>query len=102
MKISGTDAYGVVSGRNRSYGKQSYVVGPRWGWRSAFSQSASEVTEVETDGMDVFTREMEALLFPSEATGTWPYPATAKEGYAVMRLLDNIRELLGLRREFSA
>jgi predicted dehydrogenase len=35
LTIHGTDAYGVVNGRNRSYGPQTYLTGPRWGWQSA-------------------------------------------------------------------
>ena len=36
---------GVVTGRNRSYGPQQYIVGPRWGWQNAPSQLASEKLE---------------------------------------------------------
>jgi hypothetical protein len=60
------------------------------------------VTEVETDGMDVFTQETESLLFPDEAPPSWPTPATALEGLAVMGLLDEIRAKLNLRREYSS
>jgi 1,5-anhydro-D-fructose reductase (1,5-anhydro-D-mannitol-forming) len=101
MAVHGTDGYGVVTGRNRSYGPQSYTVGPRWGWQSAASQAASEKVELETDGMDVFADEMESLLFPSEgADASWPRAATSADALRVMQLLDNIREELGLRREF--
>jgi predicted dehydrogenase len=101
MAVHGTDGYGVVTGRNRSYGPQSYTVGPRWGWQSAASQAASEKVELETDGMDVFADEMESLLFASEgADASWPRAATSADALRVMQLLDNIREELGLRREF--
>jgi predicted dehydrogenase len=101
MAVNGTDGYGVVTGRNRSYGPQSYVVGPRWGWQSAPSQVASEKVELESNGMDVFADEMEALLFPTRnAQAAWPKPATAKEAFRVMQLLDDVRGELGLRREF--
>jgi predicted dehydrogenase len=101
MSICGTEGYGTVTGRNRSYGNQSYTFGPRWGWRSAPSQVASEVTEVETDGIDVFTHETEALLFPDQVPQNWPSPATASEGLAVMNLLDAIRVELNLRRAYE-
>jgi 1,5-anhydro-D-fructose reductase (1,5-anhydro-D-mannitol-forming) len=101
MAVHGTDGYGVVTGRNRSYGPQSYTVGPRWGWQSAPSQIASEKVELETDGMDVFADEMESLLFPTEsADDAWPRAATSADALQVMELLDNIRVELGLRREF--
>jgi predicted dehydrogenase len=102
MAIHGTDAYGVVTGRNRSYGPQSYLTGPRWGWQSAPSQAASEKVELESNSMDVFADEMEALLFPSIDEGpAWPRPATAADALKVMELLDGIRLQLGLRRQFS-
>jgi predicted dehydrogenase len=101
MAVNGTDGYGVVTGRNRSYGAQKYTVGPRWGWQNAPSQVASEKLELESDGNDVFADEMEALLFPPEdETNLWPRPASSAESLRVMQLLDNIREELGLRREF--
>jgi predicted dehydrogenase len=101
IDINGSDAYGVVSGRNRSYGNQTYTVGPRWGWRSAPNQIASEKLELETDGNDVFTDETEALLLPQEAAPDQPHAASAAEGYAVMTLLDEIRTTLNLRRDYS-
>jgi predicted dehydrogenase len=101
MAVNGTDGYGLVTGRNRSYGPQQYVVGPRWGWQNAASQVASEKVELESDGRDVFADEMEALLFPSQDEElAWPRPASSAEAYRVMQLLDEIRKELGLRREF--
>ncbi len=101
MKINGTEGYGIVTGRNRSYGKQQYLVGKRWGWLDAPSQAASETIELVDDGIDVFRRETDALLFGSPET-TWPRIATAEDGLAVMRLLDQIRAVLGLRRHYSS
>jgi predicted dehydrogenase len=103
MAINGTEGYGVVTGRNRSYGPQAYSVGPRWGWQSAASQAASEKIEIESSGMDVFADEMEGLLFGSsdDHAAAWPGPATATEALNVMDLLDRIREHLGIRRQFA-
>lgn len=102
MCVRGVDGYGIVAGRNRSYGRQRYRVGSRWGWQSASSQAASEILEVDTDGMDVFLRETEAVLFPSEEQEPqWPGPATGSEALQVMELLDQIRAQIGLRRSFS-
>ncbi|SEF52539.1 Predicted dehydrogenase [Bryocella elongata] len=100
MRINGTEGYATVSGRNRSYGPQTYVVGKRWGWRDAPSQVASEVMEVNDDGLDVFERETEALLFPEDSRSAWPAIATAAEGFAVMKLLDDVRATLNLRRGY--
>ena len=101
MRINGTDAYGVVTGRNRSYGQQEYTVGRRWGWREAATQAASEVVELVDDGLDVFRRETESLLFGDADGEDWPKLATAQDGYAVMKLLDEIRTVLHLRRDYS-
>ncbi|HEY6488824.1 MAG TPA: Gfo/Idh/MocA family oxidoreductase [Terracidiphilus sp.] len=102
MCVRGVEGYGTVTGRNRSYGPQRYAVGTRWGWRSAPSQVASETVEIETDGMDVFVHETEALLFPPEdQLAQWPAPATTAEALQVMSLLDQIRAQIGLRRNFS-
>lgn len=102
MAIHGTDGYGVVAGRNRSYGPQSYVAGPRWGWQSASSQAASETIELESDSMDVFADEMDALLFPPLLkSDAWPAPATSADALKVVQLLDETRRQLGLRRVYS-
>jgi predicted dehydrogenase len=100
MRINGTEGYATVTGRNRSYGPQTYVVGKRWGWRDAPSQAASEVMEINDDGLDVFERETEALLFPATEGEIWPAIATAEDGYAVMKLLDEVRSTLDLRRSY--
>lgn len=102
MRINGTDAYGIVTGRNRSYGKQQYIVGRRWGWLDAPTQAASEQLEVIDDGLDVFKRETEALLFADQTRTDGPRVARAEEALEVMRLLDQIRAALGLRRDYSS
>lgn len=100
MRIHGTDGYATVTGRNRSYGPQVYTVGRRWGWREAASQVDSEVVESSDDGLDVFERETQSLLFPKEGI-SWPKIATAEEGFAVMKLLDDVRNSLHLRRTYA-
>jgi predicted dehydrogenase len=101
MAVHGSEAYGVITGRNRSYGPQRYVVGPRWGWQSAPNQAASESIELESDGADVFADEMENMLFPNDHPYAWPNCATSAEAMRVMELLDRIREKLCLRRQYS-
>jgi predicted dehydrogenase len=101
MRINGTDGYGIITGRNRSYGKQKYIVGRRWGWLDSPSQVDSELIELVDDGLDVFKLETEALLFGGNEKLVSPRLATAEDGYAVMKLLDDIRAALGLRRDYS-
>jgi predicted dehydrogenase len=102
MELHGTDGYGLVSGRGRSYGSQKYVTGQRWGWRLAPSQAASEIAIVESDGTDVYSAELEELLFPNvNSERAWPGPSTATEALRVMELLDCIRERLKLPRNYA-
>jgi predicted dehydrogenase len=101
MAVHGNDGYGIVTGRNRSYGSQRYIVGPRWGWQTAPNQAASESIELESDGSDVFVDELEALLFPSDTEKDhYSKPASSADALKVMDLLDRVRKELGLRREF--
>ena len=102
LSIHGVDGYGIVTGRGRSYGPQTYRTGPRWGWQSAKSQAESERLVVESDGLESFTAETRALLFPAASDEPpWPGPCTAVEALAAMELLDRIRERLALSRQFS-
>jgi predicted dehydrogenase len=89
MEVHGTDGYGIVTGRNRSYGKQRYIRGKRWGWQSGVSQAESEELVVETDGNEVFADEMDALLFGSKSN---PLPAcSGREAVSTMELLEECR-----------
>jgi hypothetical protein len=102
MSLHGTEGYGVVAGRNRSYGPQTYLRGPRWGWREAQDQASSEKLILTSNGLDVFRDETTALLFPQAFAGDpWPPPCTASQALRAMDLLDRIREQLGLQRSFS-
>jgi predicted dehydrogenase len=102
MTLHGTEGYGVVTGRNRSYGPQTYQRGPRWGWREARDQASSEKLILTSNGLDVFKDEMKALLFPDAFAGDlWPPPCTAGKALDAMELLDRIRQQLGLPRRYS-
>lgn len=85
LEINGTDGYGIVSGRNRHYGKQTYIRGPRWGWLTHSNQKNSEVLILKSDGENSFTNELEALLFPNQSSPI--QPCTAQEGLSNMTLL---------------
>lgn len=102
VNIHGKEGYGVVTGRNRSYGTQQYRTGARWGWQSGTTQAASEKLIVESDGRDVFVDETRALLFPdSTESRSWPRPATAKDAIDVMELLDKIRVAVRIPRRVA-
>lgn len=93
IEVNGTNAYGVIEGRNRSYGKQKYTYGIRWGWQNAKSQLESEIIEVETDGEDVFTEETRSLLFPEKDAVI--LPCNSYEAIRNMEILDECRKKIG-------
>ena len=88
VRVIGSDGYGVVTGRGRSYGPQRYVVGERWGWQNHASQLESEVVVIEDDCEDSFEREMRQLILPDSSL---PTVATSAEGVSVMELLESIQ-----------
>ena len=83
LEINGTEGYGVVTGRGRSYGPMQYLRGRRWGWQSAANQEASEEVVSVSECDDSFRDEMRALF--SGRTAVWPAPCSATEALAVMR-----------------
>ncbi len=94
VEFNGTDGYGIVSGRGRSYGPQSYVRGRRWGWQSGRSQLDSEELVVESDCNTVFACELDSLMFGAPTRGMGP--CSAEDGLENMRLLERIKVQLGL------
>jgi predicted dehydrogenase len=89
LEIHGQDGYGIVNGRNRSYGKQTYVRGRRWGWQTGVSQAESEELVLESSGEDVFADEMDALFFGADHPLR---PCSGVEALDTMRLLGRCRE----------
>jgi len=92
IEINGTEGYGVIKGRGRSYGRQKYVRGRKWGWISGRSQRGTEEIVAETEGEDVFQKETDALLFGD--ANDLIRPCNGKEALASMKLLDRCRKKL--------
>ena len=63
LEVVGTDGYGIVEGRGRSYGEQTYVVGERWSFLNGQSQRDSEVVVARTACESSFVDEIDDLLF---------------------------------------
>lgn len=97
IEINGDEGYGIVEGRGRSYGKQRYVRGKRWGWSSGRPQKETEELVVETDGDGVFQKEITALLFGTSKDVIGP--CSGNEALASMKLLDACRENAGTPAE---
>lgn len=63
LEINGTEGYGVVDARGRSYGPQSYRTGVRWGWQSGKNQADTETIVIDkNDCSDSFIKETAAVL----------------------------------------
>jgi predicted dehydrogenase len=93
IEINGDKGYGIIEGRNRSYGKQRYIFGERWGWQKGCSQVESEILVSEESGEDVFTREIESLLYDVKSTLR---PCSGKEAMENMKLLEECRKSINL------
>ncbi len=96
LEINGTEGYGIVEGRGRSYGPIAYRTGIRWGWRSGISQVESEVQRVVSDpGDDSFFKETLAVLSGHSSRQLTPsgslWPCNFLEGRKVMELLEKCR-----------
>jgi predicted dehydrogenase len=92
MEFHGQDGYGVVTGRNRSYGDQSYTRGRRWAWKQGLSQADSEQLVIQSPGDDTFADEMDALFFGNREN-TLP-PGSASDAIGAMDLLERCRETI--------
>ena len=95
IEINGKDKYGIITGRNRSYGNQKYVIGERWSWMKGKSQKDSEKVILTSANDDSFTKEIDALLFGNRSPKVVK-PCSGKEALKIMKLLDNCRKFLKL------
>lgn len=63
IKVVGSEGYGYINGRGRSYGQQKYLRGKKWGWENNISQSDSEELVTVSDCENSFTKELEDIIF---------------------------------------
>ena len=98
IQVNGTEGYGIVSGRGRSYGPQSYRIGRRWGWYGGqLDQRQSEITMLENDFCkNSFTHEIEDILElkleENLSNSNFPHACDYADALKTMRLLDEIRD----------
>lgn len=87
LEINGTEGYGIVEGRGRSYGPQTYRTGERWGWdKYNKNQSDTEIVHKCNDKTS-FIEETMAILNPSEQQII--LPCTDVDVMRVMRILND-------------
>ena len=106
LEINGVDGYGVVEGRGRSYGHQSYKVGQRWGWQSGLNQADSEELLIDSDpSNDSFLHETAMLLgvaLPGlELQSNQLDVCNQMQAERAMSLLDACRKSLNLPSEIA-
>lgn len=98
----GTDGYGRVLGRGRSYGRQTYVTGKRWGWQSGQSQAESECSQVDDECDSSLADELAAILYHDRPHAT--APASSGDALLTMQLVEsiykNIPTLSAIRANF--
>lgn len=98
LEINGTEGYGIVDARGRSYGPQSYRRGKRWGWLYS-SKSQAETEEIIIDKnncSDSFIKETISILGLSENIKEYSSKSSActhQEAKNVMILLEKYRNL---------
>ena len=93
MELNGLEGYGVVEGRGRSYGPQSYRRGKRWGWQSGVNQSDSEELIIGSHAADnSFYNETKQLLgFEVSGSDNTIRVSDAVSSRRVMDLLERIK-----------
>jgi len=100
LEVNGTEGYGIVSGRGRSYGDQVYKTGKRWGWQSGNSQADTEIIHLENyTADDSFYEEMISLfsLTSKNIPENRIYNSDYTSGKDVMKLLKKCRNVLQLK-----
>ena len=62
VEVNGTEGYGIVTGKGKSYGTQVYTGGERWSWTNGLSQSENEEVFSYPNCGDSFYEEVKSLL----------------------------------------
>jgi len=96
MEINGTEGYGVVDCRGRSYGPQSYKTGVRWGWLDGKSQADTEALVIDKDPcIDSFTKETASILgVKTQNYNSSSTACTHLEALAAMELLEQCTNIM--------
>jgi predicted dehydrogenase len=90
MEINGKNGYGIVSGRGKNYGEQTYIRGKRWAWKdSGLKQRETEELVISSDCLNSFHDEMDALLFGNKEKYLLS-PCNLEEALNVMELYSKI------------
>jgi len=100
ISINGTEGYGRLFGRGRSYGYQNYTVGIKWGWSNNLTQEQSEKIIIKDyDCRDSFFLETAKLLeynnlMPKPSQINYPPLANEKEIIRSMEILNDCQKFI--------
>lgn len=87
LELNGTEGYGVVNGRGRSFGPQTYTTGKRWGWSEENKNQADTEIVRECDTKTSFIEETMAVLGVKEGI----IPCDHNRAIEVMRLVEQCK-----------
>lgn len=93
VQMNGTEGYGLVEGRGRSYGEQTYTRGKRWGWQNSSSQKDSEELILRSDCENSFKEELRDLITNKDNSHV---SNSLSRMRTAVSLVDKCRELSGL------
>lgn len=62
IDVIGVDGYGIVQGRGRTYGSQTYIRGTRWSWVNGKSQTQNEEEVLRSECLGVFETELREIV----------------------------------------
>ena len=85
IHVLGTEGYGYIEGRGRTYGTQVYKTGKRWDWTNGKTQKDNEIEVISSDCEKSFTKEIEDIIINKENIA-----ATAEDGLKAMDLMERI------------
>ena len=100
ININGTEGYGRLFGRGRSYGDQTYITGKRWGWTNETSQEKSEKIIIKNyDCKDSFFWETVSVLnfnnlISQSFSKNYLQPANEKDALKSMKILQDCQKFI--------
>tara|TARA_B100000427_G_scaffold212382_1_gene177160 strand:+ start:5680 stop:6684 length:1005 start_codon:yes stop_codon:yes gene_type:complete len=87
VEVWGTDCYGIIDGRGRSYGDQKYTIGKRWNWDESITQRESEEIISTSNCEDSFENELRDVLISKKGIA-----ARSLDGVNAMKLVELVHE----------
>lgn len=92
IRLFGNDNYGILEGRGSHYGTQSYRVGSRWEWQHSTLERQIDTEELisETEGKEVFKKELECIFQSLNGEKLIVEPCTMDEAIKTMKLVSDI------------